>query len=49
MTSHEWFVEHRVDYVTRTLDPDDVPFGHLAQCDGCAGGRKDRRTSPDSR
>jgi anti-sigma-K factor RskA len=39
MTSHEWFVEHRVDYVTRTLDPDDQRTftAHLAQCDECRG------------
>jgi hypothetical protein len=37
MTPHEWFVEHRVDYATRTLDPDDERTfaAHLAHCEEC--------------
>jgi anti-sigma-K factor RskA len=37
MTPHEWFVEHRVDYATRTLDPDDErTFAtHLDRCEEC--------------
>jgi anti-sigma-K factor RskA len=39
MTPHEWFVEHRVDHVTRTLDADDERTfaAHLAQCEECRG------------
>ncbi len=37
MKPHEWFVEHRVDHVTRTLDADDAGTfeAHLAQCEEC--------------
>ena len=37
MTPHEWFIEHRVAYATRTLDQDEVrSFGaHLADCEEC--------------
>ena len=27
MTAHEWFVEHRTEYVTRALEPDDDEQG----------------------
>jgi Anti-sigma-K factor rskA len=39
MTPHEWFVEHRVDYATRTLDPDDERTfaAHLPGCEECRG------------
>ena len=37
MTEHEWFVEHRVDYATRTLDPGDARTFevHLPGCEEC--------------
>ena len=37
MKPHEWFVEHRVDHVTRTLEEDDVRTfeAHLPQCEEC--------------
>ena len=37
MKPHEWFVEHRVDHVTRTLEADDARTfeAHLAQCEEC--------------
>lgn len=37
MKPHEWFIEHRVDHVTRTLEADDtLTFeAHLAQCEAC--------------
>ena len=39
MTPHEWFVEHRVDYVTRTLEPSDERTfaAHLTRCEECLG------------
>jgi Anti-sigma-K factor rskA len=37
MKSHEWFIEHRVDYATRTLDVEDAGTfeAHLAGCEEC--------------
>jgi hypothetical protein len=37
MKPHEWFVEHRVDYVTRTLDVEDARTfdAHLGGCEEC--------------
>ena len=37
MRPHEWFVEHRLDYVTGTLDDEDVRTfeAHLAGCEEC--------------
>jgi hypothetical protein len=37
MKPHEWFIEHRVDHVTRTLEADDARTfdAHLAQCEEC--------------
>jgi anti-sigma-K factor RskA len=37
MKSHDWFVEHRVDYATGTLDPEDATAfaAHLAHCEEC--------------
>jgi hypothetical protein len=37
MTTHDWFVEHRLEYATRTLDVKDArTFGaHLAGCEEC--------------
>lgn len=39
MTAHDWFVEHRTAYVTRTLDPrEEQSFAdHLPRCDECRG------------
>ncbi len=37
MNPHDWYVEHRVDFVARTLDSDDeMSFAdHLRRCDEC--------------
>ena len=37
MKPHEWFVEHRLDYATRTLDAEDATAfeSHLAGCEEC--------------
>lgn len=37
MKPHEWFVEHRVDYVVGTLEADDARTfeAHLGQCEDC--------------
>ncbi len=37
MKPHDWFLEHRVDYATRTLDPEDTTTfdAHLGQCVEC--------------
>ncbi|HEY7612934.1 MAG TPA: anti-sigma factor [Gemmatimonadales bacterium] len=37
MRTHDWFVEHRLEYATRTLDGDDARSfeAHLADCDAC--------------
>lgn len=37
MTSHDWFVENRVFYATRTLDPEDEQTfrDHLGRCEAC--------------
>jgi hypothetical protein len=37
MSPHDWFVEHRVDYVTRTLEESDLRTfdEHLARCPEC--------------
>jgi hypothetical protein len=37
MTPHEWFIEHRLDYATRTLDPNEAKAfeAHLAGCAEC--------------
>jgi hypothetical protein len=37
MTAHEWFVEHRTDYATRALEPDEERLyrEHLDRCDEC--------------
>ena len=39
MTEHAWFVEHRVEYATRTLDPGDARSfeAHLPGCEECRG------------
>lgn len=39
MTSHDWFVEHRTDYATRSLDPEaERSFAdHLRRCAECRG------------
>ena len=37
MTAHEWFVEHRTEYATRALEPDDERLyrEHLDRCEEC--------------
>ena len=37
MRPHEWFAEHRLDYATRTLDPEDERTfeAHLHGCEEC--------------
>jgi anti-sigma-K factor RskA len=37
MTTHEWFIEHRLEYATRTLDPEDARTfeAHLSGCEEC--------------
>jgi len=37
MTTHDWFVEHRLEYATRTLDTADARIfeAHLADCEEC--------------
>ncbi len=37
MTAHQWFIEHRADLATRTLDPgDESKFrDHLSRCEEC--------------
>jgi hypothetical protein len=37
MTAHEWFVEHRTDYATRGLEPEDERLyrEHLDRCEEC--------------
>ncbi len=37
MTAHQWFVEHRTDFVARTLEPDEERSftEHLAGCADC--------------
>ena len=37
MKPHEWFVEHAVEYATRTLDAEEAKAfeAHLGQCDAC--------------
>jgi hypothetical protein len=37
MMPHEWFIEHRLDYATRTLDPEDAKRfeAHLDGCEEC--------------
>lgn len=37
MTAHDWFIEHRTDYVTRTLEPADEALyrEHLDRCAEC--------------
>lgn len=37
MKPHEWFVEHRLEYATRTMDAEDISTfeAHLAQCEEC--------------
>jgi hypothetical protein len=37
MTAHEWFIEHRTEYVTRALEPDDERLyrEHLDRCEEC--------------
>ena len=37
MKPHEWFVEHRLDYATRTLDAEEATAfeSHLAGCEEC--------------
>ena len=37
MRAHDWFVEHRLDYVARALEPEDEALfrDHLARCDEC--------------
>jgi hypothetical protein len=34
---HEWFIEHRLEYATRTLDPEDAKTfeAHLRGCEEC--------------
>lgn len=38
MTAHDWFLEHRLDFVARALEPDDEALfhDHLARCPECA-------------
>lgn len=38
MSAHDWFVEHRMDYVTRTLEERELKAfaDHLARCSECA-------------
>ena len=38
MNPHDWYIEHRVDFVARTLDSDDeTSFAdHLRRCDECS-------------
>ena len=37
MSPHDWFVEHRMDYAARTLEPDEAATfeAHLAKCEEC--------------
>ncbi len=37
MKPHEWFIEHRLDFATRALDPEDAGTfdAHLPQCREC--------------
>lgn len=37
MNPHDWFAEHAVEYVTRTLDAEDTRAfeAHLGECDAC--------------
>lgn len=37
MSPHDWFVEHRMDYVARTLEADETATfeAHLAKCEEC--------------
>lgn len=37
MKPHEWFLEHRLDYATRSLDPEDARTfeAHLTRCREC--------------
>lgn len=39
MNPHDWFVEHRVDYATGTLDRDETATfeAHLDKCEECRG------------
>lgn len=39
MTAHDWFLEHRTAFVTRTLEPDEERSfrDHLAGCADCRG------------
>jgi hypothetical protein len=38
MRAHDWFIEHRLDFVARALEPGDEALfrDHLARCDECA-------------
>jgi hypothetical protein len=37
MTTHDWFIEHRMEFAARTLDTDDEAtfLAHLERCDEC--------------
>ncbi|HEX9565355.1 MAG TPA: anti-sigma factor [Gemmatimonadaceae bacterium] len=38
MKAHDWFIEHRLDFVARALDPGDEDLfrDHMARCEECA-------------
>jgi hypothetical protein len=38
MKAHDWFIEHRLDFVARALEPEDEALfqDHLARCDECS-------------
>jgi hypothetical protein len=46
MKAHDWFIEHRLDYVARALDPADEALfrDHLARCQECAQAVEAART-----
>lgn len=37
MKAHDWFIEHRLDFVARALEPDDAALfrDHLSRCEEC--------------
>lgn len=39
MKAHDWFIEHRIDFVARALEPEDETLfrDHLERCAECAG------------
>lgn len=46
MRAHDWFIEHRLDFVTRALEPADEELfrDHLSRCDGCTKAIADAAT-----